>query len=402
MGKCFNKRDIMVSAFANTTKNFTGTLPSTHGEYNRKSLECSHGLETLFDDGVFGNPVGTELYFVFTGLKVTQIIMYMDKLRQSTERPISDRMLFGSYRLDKVFKDDNSERKDMNLMDNNNTLLRYVMIMTDIDTGVSIKCNATNRYVSDLRIQTLDYSGHKVFDAIPDLILRRVVHTENITKYIQTLIGTMPRVQRAIIWRAILRVLDINVHYLNEGYRYIDIGENKMIKISFEDSKPCYITCIPAPYMKVHLACSHELSIMAIYGLIYEGDSEDTESILCPVCRCNLIPKLVPAVPDDMLAEFEVKTYKEKDLKTVIDTSEFIFEAQAPKLGNIKVCDNQKEYIDEILHDNLNVSDDNESDTDESTVYQNTRWGDVTESDMDDPNYAATLQNFINYMSTHS
>lgn len=368
IGKCFNKRDIMLSAFANTSQNFVGTCPSTKGDFDRKYLECPRALEDLFDDGIFGNPIGSDLNFVFQNIDITQIVLYMDKLRQTTDKPVSERLMFGAYRLDKIFKNDVLVRTEKNVPH-----IRYTMVMTDTETKpeVSIRCNVVNALdVADVRVQSLDYYGQQIFDAIPDLVLRRVVHSENVTKYVKKLTDSMPREQRLIIWESILRVLEKDIQYLNQGYRYVDIGENKMIKISVEEKEACPITMMAPPYTKVHLACEHQFSIMAIYGIVYEGKSDDTESIVCPVCRRNLIPKLVPALSDSDVPAFTVKTYKEKDIKTETDLTGFNFEQCDASLDVVKTLSHTEsnKYIDAIFDKSKDSGDSNSDDDDDQSI----------------------------------
>jgi hypothetical protein len=380
IGQCFNKRDLMIGSFCNTAANCVGHHPGTKGDYDRKSLECPRALETLFSDDIYGNPIGSAIYFVFSEITPSEMIIYMDKLKQTTERPECERLKFGDYRLDKIFKEDYISRTE-----NIGEQIKYAMVMTDTNTNISMKCYCVDKLdTADVRVQSLDYCGKKIFDAIPDLVLRRVVHNENLTKYIRNLTGTMPRESRAAIWEHILLVLDKDIKYLNYGYKCIDIGENKMIKVSHEDTEPCVISAINPPYMKIHLACGHAFSLMAIYGIVYEGKSEDTESILCPICRRNLIPKLVPALTDEDLLNFSVKTYKNSDLKNVIDTTSYTFENGQKLLDVIKTNVEQDNYIDNLFE--KKEKDDDEEDND---------------SDNNDHNHHSyiTEESFMNYLN---
>lgn len=370
IGRCFTKRDLMISAFCNTAAKIIKFHPGTKGDHDRKCLECPRALESLFADDVYGNPIGSAIHFVFYESSIPDMIVYMDKLKQTTYRPINERLRFGSYRLDSVFKDEKPIRTK------STEIIRYVMIMTDIESNESIKTYAVNIYDAiDVRVQSLDYSGEKIFDAIPDLALRRVVHFENLTKHIKQLVGTMDRTRRALIWEHILTVLDKDVKYLNYGYRYIDIGENKMLKISREETEPCAISAINPPYMKLHLACGHELSVMAICGIVFEGKSEDTQSILCPNCRRNLIPKLVPALTNEDRQKFSLKIYKESDLKNAIDVSGYKFETEPNSLDIIKTNPEQDSFVDDMFLKKENIHNNNHivmyEDTEDldSTIY---------------------------------
>jgi hypothetical protein len=271
--------------------------------------------------------------------------------------------MFGAFRLDRVFKNDILYRKG-----SGKEHIRYTMVMTDTETKpeMSIRCNVSDSLdIANVRVESLDYHGKRIFDSIPDLVLRRVVHSHNVTKQVKKLTDSMPRDQRSTIWENILRVLEKDIQYLNQGYRSVDIGENKMIKISTEEKEQCPITVMDPPYTVVHLACDHQFSIMAIYGIVYEGKSEDTESIVCPVCRRNLIPKLVPALSDADLPAFTVKTYKEKDIKIETNLSEFNFEQSDASLDIVKTQQHieSNNYINAIF-DKSKESNDSESDSD--------------------------------------
>jgi hypothetical protein len=304
----------MICAFALTFKNVIGTYPTTRSDYDRKHLECSRALESLFADNVFGNPNGTDIRFLFNTKSLMDVSRFMDQLKLTTDRPQNERLVFGSYRLDKIFRTDllepSSRTSDPYTQNTQSTRksrgklskgaqehYQSTMIFTDIETDISIKAtleqdNGQHNVLNcDVRIQTIDYIGPNIWNTLPDLALRRVVSVKNIAQMIPTLTRTMVRTKRVKIWESILRVIEKDIQFLNQGYRCVVIGDNKMIKISTEEEggAPCGITLIPAPYTKIHLACGHELSIMAIYGIIYKGQSSDSESITCPMCRRNLI-----------------------------------------------------------------------------------------------------------------
>ena len=185
----------------------------------------------------------------------------------------------------------------------------------------------------------------------------------------------MPRTQRLRIWESILRVIEKDLQYLNQGYSYIDIGENKMIKISLENVDTCPITMMAPPYTTIHLACNHQLSIMAIYGIVYKGTSDDTESIVCPMCRRNLIPKLVPAIADDDIFALTVKSYTDTDIKIDINLSEFNFEQGTSSSDEVKTFTHAESnnYIDTIFDESNELCNSNLTNTQPviSTVLMN-------------------------------
>jgi hypothetical protein len=384
IGKCFNRRDIMISSFCNTAYNILGKLPATKDDFDRKYHECPRALENLFDDDIYGNPIGTSINFIFQKIDPTKMIFYVDQLRQSTELPIEKRLLFGSYRLDKIYKDDWNTRSS-----NINTYIRYCMIMTEIDTNMSIKCYILNKNKAPyVRVKTIDCYSSYVFDCIPDLVLRRVVSCENLTKYIKKLFEQMPRKSRVAIWEYILNIMTKEIDLLNQGYKMIDIGENKMIKFSIETKEVCPITTIQPPYTKIHLVCDHSLSVMAIYGIIYEGESQDTQSILCPMCRCNLIPKLVPALSDEEFAKFHVKTYQANDLKNDVNIDVYNFEKNKDKPKIYDTHNEADKFIDSIFMKKNSIAEIQNSDNDTDIMHD------------EDDDASVTANEFMTYLAS--
>src|SRR5205823_3682844 len=96
IGKCINKRDMFNSAFCKTVYDTIKRRPTLRGDYAIKYAESSTALETLFGDDVFGNPIGTELEFAidsgFSSFDNVKFMTFMDKLRQTTEKPINERL----------------------------------------------------------------------------------------------------------------------------------------------------------------------------------------------------------------------------------------------------------------------------------------------------------------------
>lgn len=194
-GRTFNKRCLMISSFANTEKNFTGMKPSSGGEYDRKCIESIYSLEDLFSDESFGNPIGTVIDFIFDDSD-SDVLILVNKLLETVNRPREERLVFGSYRLDKIYKNDRVIKEG----------IRYTMIFTDIDTGVSFRGHISNVGLPvDIRIDRVGHLDKNIFDAIPDMILRRVVHPMNITNYIRKLIDELDINARINIWMVILR-----------------------------------------------------------------------------------------------------------------------------------------------------------------------------------------------------
>lgn len=386
IGRTFNKKQLLISSFCNTSENILIDYldvdhVATKGDFERKLLECPSALESLFSDEVYGNPIGVPINFVIDASFV-KIMDYMEKLRQTTELPIKDRLVFGSYRLDKVCKENSVTRSD-----DDDEEIKYLMVMTDVETEVSIKSYVYSNYSNNkMRVQNVEYSGEYIFDAIADIVLRKAVRigSDNMNRHIAKLSGSMQRHQRVFIWEKILNIVEHDIELLNNGYKCIDIGDNKMLKLSTETVEPCSITCVPAPYTKIHMVCEHTLSLMAVYGIVYEGKSNSTESILCPMCRENLIPKLIPSLNDEDLKKVTVKSYTASDLKQLsFDVSSFVFEDERKELNIFTKPKSQEDYIDNIFRkkgdDNKNNYSDGESNySDEDENEENNEEADDT------------------------
>ena len=360
IGKFFKQRDTMIQSFIKTIRKLTpnDNKPEIRGDYGRKYVECPLALENLFSDNVFGNPIGSSLRFFFDDTTVAEVIILMDKMRQTTERVIEKRLQFGNYRLDKVYKEDLVVHSDENDED---LCTSYTMIMTNINPPyTSFKCNVSNiDEPSMCRISNIDFFNFNSTNILIDLNQKRIITVTNISKEIINLKNSMLRCEREAIWKNILTLLTYDIKYINQGYSYFDIGDNMMIDFVVEKEQQCTITMVQPPYMKINLICGHGLSIMAIYGLVYIGGSNDTESIKCPLCRYNLIPRLVKALPDEMIDNFRIKYYEPEDFKIENQIGEFIFEDSAKKLDI--VAENSKDsndYIDTIFTLQLDEDED--------------------------------------------
>lgn len=148
-----------------------------------------------------------------------------------------------------------------------------------------------------------------------------------------------------------------------------------MFKITTETNEPCPISAIEPPYVCMHLDCEHKLSLMAIYGIIYNRKSSDTGSIVCPFCRSSLIPKLVPALSKDLKPSFSVKSYTYEDLaENTVNLDGYQLENLESR-NVIGTYTKQEEYIDNIR----NTPDDDDSDDDADD--------DDVDGDYDDDDY---------------
>lgn len=372
IGNAYVKRHNLIHAFAKTTRNVTGLPIDVEKDYYRKIMEIPVALSDMFAGDQYGNPIGSPIYFIFPTDGKMDMVIYMSKLDDTTRKDKNERLIFGSYRLDSVKRVDYMVR-DKDIQRGYRELpILYSLIFTDVESNISIKCYATDVLdIPTTTIRSLEKGLHKmnspyIYEGLRDIVLRRVTFPLGLefVEQIKGLVGEMTREKRSSIWEIILDVLNENMKLINQGYRYIEIYNNLMFKISIEEKEQCYISTIDPPYLVLHLACGHSCSIMALYGIIYNGESADTESILCPFCRANLIPKLVSAMSKDD-RDSKTLTYYTKDDLTPSDSQidkDFIFENTASNASNdapIKLNPDQDTYIDCMFtRKNQDYSDD--------------------------------------------
>ena len=320
IGNNANKRDIMIASFCRTAHEIIGVIPYTKGSYDRKRAEMISGLSDLFDDDVYGNPIGSEITFIFKAA-LAHIGGYMEALRNTTDRPIEKRIVFGNYRLDRVRRSNLHDvvKKLNNAMP---VQMAYEIIMTDIDTNVSIMCNvAKNTAEEEMKfgVEGITQRTNDIINQQLDLIGRRAGSKKNYVKRVAKLSRIMPRKKRARIWNDILKFIDSELSLLDEGYHYVDAGDNFTFNTEIEDKEQCPITCIDPPYIKIYMSCGHCISLQCVNGLINDGESEDTEAIKCPLCRETLIPVMIPAISVETKKKFEIKTYTLDDFGKIDD-----------------------------------------------------------------------------------
>ncbi len=146
----------------------------------------------------------------------------------------------------------------------------------------------------------LTHKKANFFDIQNSIMNRNAEVLYPIEKFIDTLKN---RTQRRSLNRGEkMEIYNQLIHFIAfrtkiEEVGYTQVSSQKMLSLSVEETDNCEITDFEAPYIKVGLECSHSLSIMALANLVNVRSSNDTEAIVCPYCRADLIPKLVDSQP---------------------------------------------------------------------------------------------------------
>ena len=332
IGKNFIKKDQMLCAFTESAKSTHGIMITTQSAYDRKYVECPRGLVDLFEDGVFGNPIGCSIDFVFR-CPANEFLEYMSMLKSTTYRDEASKLRFGNYRLDEVQKIKGPD-PNLNFPNRSSKKIRFKMVMTDMDTGTSILSYASEsgcRNEHKTRAEDIDYTGKQVFKSIHDLSVKRAILTYDLYSAIKKLKGTMVREARAQILMRVVQTMEETARLLDEGYRYVDIGHGRMIKFNIERDEMCPITAQEPPYINIHLECGHTLSLSAFRDIVVKGVNSATESIRCPFDnQNNLIPgtmRIFSGENKKHASHYNLKIISNEDLKeTPIDTSGYTLE----------------------------------------------------------------------------
>jgi len=155
------------------------------------------------------------------------------------------------------------------------------------------------------------------------------INFETITNMITD--GYTMRSEKEKILNQIIYFLTHRTKILELGYTEI-YSDTSYFDISTETENSCTITGNEPPFIKIKLECNHELSLMAIAGLINIRSSEYTEAINCPLCREKLKFKLIEKIPEKIKSpntvfksEFvEIPEYEKTNLNNSIDNINYV------------------------------------------------------------------------------
>lgn len=112
-----------------------------------------------------------------------------------------------------------------------------------------------------------------------------------------------------------------------------------------ETKEECLYTSIDPPYIKVKLTCGHDISLHALYGLLIDGQNDDSEAIVCQLCRAPLKFKLFE------YSDAEKEKYKndKSDYPRIYTRNDFEEHAFKPAwLRNSVSSRESNEYIDRM------------------------------------------------------
>jgi hypothetical protein len=156
--------------------------------------------------------------------------------------------------------------------------------------------NVNSLYITKRGIFTHD-SKEDFFEVQQSIMDRYVVSrypVKDLVKQIKS--HSMVRAEKVKIYNQLIHYITYRMKILDDGYDKI-YSDEEILDISIEREENCLITDASAPYIKVKMHCSHELSIMAFASIVNVRHTEFSESICCPYCRQILIPMLSEKKP---------------------------------------------------------------------------------------------------------
>ena len=178
----------------------------------------------------------------------------------------------------------------------NNT---YVIV--DI-IGYPITSNVYN-IDEDIDVNTLSLTRDGIkskanfLTTIQSIQQRRGIMKTNIQKMKDDLQNkTLSFIEKSCIYNNIIQFTGFRTKILAVGYDSIE-SESHMCDIKIETTEECIISSAKAPYPVINLDCGHSISVIALSGLVNIQASDYTESVRCPHCRANLLPKMIEKKP---------------------------------------------------------------------------------------------------------
>jgi hypothetical protein len=103
--------------------------------------------------------------------------------------------------------------------------------------------------------------------------------------------------EKSNIFNNIIHFTGFRTKILAVGYDSIE-SDSHVCDIQIELTEECPISGAKAPYPVISLDCGHNISVIALSGLVNIQASDYTESVRCPHCRANLMPKMIEKKPD--------------------------------------------------------------------------------------------------------
>lgn len=294
IGMNYHKKTNFICSFMSYVKNTYNINIKLSDKTIRKYIENTHNMNTLFNENIYGNPKFIEIMFVCKYCELVDFIKCMDNLYRNSIMAKNKRICFGTYRLDQVD----------NLILENNDEGEYNIILTDKVDNISIKCKIlyTHNYIQNFIINNLNHPS-----AYQHIAEKKVETIFNLAKYIRQLNGVIDIIKRKKILLKVCDILTEGIYYMHQGYNHFIIGDMSTIHYTIEEKEECPITFIEPPYININLECKHLLSVPALYGMIIQNNSEHN-TMICPQCRKNIIPKLLAV--DIITKLYETKTQR--------------------------------------------------------------------------------------------
>lgn len=183
-----------------------------------------------------------------------------------------------------------------------------------------------------LTMDGIGNSKYNFFEILDSILNKRAICNIDFEHNMSSITSRyVVRSEKETILNQIMHFLTYRIKILDLGYTDI-YSKRKFFDITVERDSHCDITDNEPPYIKIKLECEHELSLMAIAGLINIRGSEYTEAINCPLCRQSLKFKLIDKLPlsiefpqIDLTPEYvEVQEYERNISSNSIDNTNYI------------------------------------------------------------------------------
>lgn len=265
---------------------------------------------------------------------------------------IKSNMTFGEYKIHSIH--DKTITSLSRVLDNAKDRMldipHYIIILKNGDKIIKYdllgyKIEPKHTWTNEFDINSLSISGRGIhcdqsfFDTIINIMNKTADCTIDFNKIIDPLVNPSHRSDKVKIFNDLLYFSCMRTKILSIGYKQIYNDKFGMIELSIEKDNDCFITSLKPPYIQMELECGHKCSLMALAGIINIRASNDTESILCPLCRHNMIPKI--KITKNLA---KLKNYD------VIEEDMPLMSLPSPEIGDEIISKENKDYITGLMY----------------------------------------------------
>jgi hypothetical protein len=290
--------------------------PSIFGSFPRMLFE--RAFCGLYDKTSYGNTINHDVDLYLFENKIQFIESDFSTLITILNLMKSN-ITFGNYKIHSIVDKTITSTSNVNenVRDRMENIPHYCIILQNETKYIKYdllgyKIESSNSWTNEFDINSLSITSYGIscdenfYDTIINIMNHSAECTIDFEKIIKPLNSSCIRANKVKILNDIVFFSYMRTKILSLGYTDIYNEKFGNLILSIEKESDCNITGLKPPYIQIELVCGHECSLMVLAGIINIRASADTESILCPLCRHQLIPKLTYNVNPNKLQNYNI------------------------------------------------------------------------------------------------